>query len=198
LAVVSLLAQHQSSPSPGHYDAALYVAKYLATTKTLGIYFTSLRSSTVETFLHFPLQQPLLSLSDANWGLQDASSKTTQDLPLFVSRSVPAFYVDLFGPLHWLSKHQSVTTGSSAEAEIYATDACVKFLLELVQLLEFLDLKNTFMPHMKIVYNDNQACVNWSKSCTTKGLQHIQMCLLLTVLDLRGVLVYSKYHSVFC
>jgi hypothetical protein len=30
--VVSLLAQHQCTPSPGHYEAALYVAKYLATT----------------------------------------------------------------------------------------------------------------------------------------------------------------------
>jgi hypothetical protein len=37
-------------------------------------------------------------------------------------------YIDLFGPLHWFSKHQSVTAGSSAEAEIYATDECVKFL----------------------------------------------------------------------
>ncbi len=25
------------------------------------------------------------------------------------------------------------------------------------------------------VYNDNQACINWSKKCTTKGLRHIQM-----------------------
>jgi hypothetical protein len=25
------------------------------------------------------------------------------------------------------------------------------------------------------IYNDNQACVNWSKRCTTKGLRHIQM-----------------------
>ncbi len=39
--VVSLLAQHQNSPSPGHYDAALYVTKYLASTKNLGFYFTS-------------------------------------------------------------------------------------------------------------------------------------------------------------
>jgi hypothetical protein len=30
--VVSWLAQHQSLQSPGHLDAALYVAKYLATT----------------------------------------------------------------------------------------------------------------------------------------------------------------------
>jgi hypothetical protein len=135
--IVSLLAQHQSMPSPGHYDAALYVAHYLATTRNLGIYFTSMRSSTLESFLHFPLPQQLLSMSDANWGPQDASNKKLLDLPLFTSRSMSAFYIDLFGPLHWLSKRQTVTAGSSAEAEIYATDECVKFLLELVQLLEF-------------------------------------------------------------
>jgi len=39
--VVSLLAQHQSDPSSGHYEATLYVVQYLANTKDLGIYFTS-------------------------------------------------------------------------------------------------------------------------------------------------------------
>jgi hypothetical protein len=38
--VVSILAQHQINPSPGHLEAAQYAAKYLANTKTLGIYFT--------------------------------------------------------------------------------------------------------------------------------------------------------------
>jgi hypothetical protein len=101
--------------------------------------------------------------------------KSMEELPLFVSRSMSAFYVDLFGPLNWLSKRQSITAGSSAEVEIYATDECVKFLLELSQLLEVLDLKNTFMPATTVIYNDNKACVNWSKTCTTKGLRHIQM-----------------------
>jgi len=173
--IVSLLAQHQSMPSQGHYNAALYVVKYLATTRNLGLYFTSLRNSTLESFLHFPVQPPLLAMSDANWGPQDATSSPLQDLPLFVSRSMSAFYIDLFGPLHWLSKRQTVTAGSSAEAEIYATDECVKFLLELEQLLAFLDVKSTFMPTTNVIYNDNKACVNWSKSCTTKGLRHIQM-----------------------
>jgi hypothetical protein len=173
--VVSLLAQHQSSPSPGHYDAALYVVKYLATTRHLGLFFTSARSSTLESFLHFPIQQALLSMSDANWGPQDATQTTVQDLPLFVSCSMSAFYIDLFGPLHWMSKRQSVMAGSSAEAEIYATDACVKFLIELEQLLNFLNVKHIFMPSTTVIYNDNKACVNWSKSCTTKGLRHIQM-----------------------
>jgi hypothetical protein len=134
--VVSLLAQYQSCPSPGHYDAAIYVAKYLATTKQLGLYFTSLRSSTMESFLHFPVQESLLSMADANWGPQDASIKKTSELPLFVSQSMSAYYIDLYGPLHWLSKCQTITTSSSAEAEIYATDECVKFLLELVKLLD--------------------------------------------------------------
>ncbi len=173
--IVSLLAQHQTMPSQGHYDAALYVVKYLATTRNLGLYFTSSRSSTLESFLHFPLSQQLLSMSDANWGPQDASVAKLPDLPLFVSRSMSAFYIDLFGPLHWLSKRQTVTAGSSAEAEIYATDECVKFLLELEQLMEFLHIKSIFMPSTNVIYNDNKACVNWSKSCTTKGLRHIQM-----------------------
>jgi hypothetical protein len=39
--VLSLLAQHQSNPSPGHMTAALHAVKYLAQTKSMGIYFSS-------------------------------------------------------------------------------------------------------------------------------------------------------------
>jgi hypothetical protein len=139
--VVSLLAQHQSNPSRGHMVAARYATKYLAHTKTSGIYFTSMKMAKLESLLHFPLpSNKLLPMSDANWGPQDASqSRTSVELPLFASRSMSAFYIELLGPIHWLSKQQSVTAGSSAEAEIYVTDECVKFLLELTQFLEFLE-----------------------------------------------------------
>lgn len=71
--VVSLLAQHQSNPSMGHMEAARYATK-LAHTKTLGIYFTSMKRAKLESFLHFPLpSNKLLPMSDANWGPQDAS-----------------------------------------------------------------------------------------------------------------------------
>jgi hypothetical protein len=174
--VVSLLAQHQNNPSYGHLEAAFYAAKYLAGTKTLGIYFTSAKRSTMEAFLHFPLSARLLAMSDANWGPQDASRPTSStQLPLFVSRSMSAFFIDLFGPLHWVSKRQAVTAISSAEAEIYAMSECVRFLLELVQLFDFLGVRDTFMPGTNVIDNDNQACVNWLHSCTTKGLRHIQM-----------------------
>jgi hypothetical protein len=32
-----------------------------------------------------------------------------------------------------------------------------------------------FMPTTNIIYNDKKACINWSKSSTSKGLHHIQM-----------------------
>jgi hypothetical protein len=113
-------------------------------------------------------------MTDANWGPQDASlSNSPVSLPLFVSRSMSAFYIDLLGPLHWMSKRQKVTAASSAEAEIYATNECVKFLLELEQILSFLAVKHIFMPNTTIIYNDNNACVQWSKKTTTKGLRHI-------------------------
>jgi len=143
--VVSFLAQHQNNPLQGHLDAAHYVVKYLVNTKHLGIYFTSTKRSSMESFLHFLLPPQVFSMSDANLGPQDASKNTSVlDLPLFVSRSMSAFYIDLLGPLHWLSKRQYITVVSSAEAEIFATSECVKFLLELVQIFDFLGVKHIF------------------------------------------------------
>ena len=142
----------------------------------MGISFSSRRRATLESFLHFPIPPLILSMSDANWGPQDASlSGTVQDLPFFVSRSMSAFCIDLLGPVLWMSKRQKVTAPSSAEAEIYATDECCKFLLDLAQILDFLDVRHIFMPSTTIIYNDNKACVQWSKKTTTKGLRHIQM-----------------------
>jgi hypothetical protein len=174
--VVSILVQHQRNPSSGHLDAAKYVVKYLANTITLGIYFTSQKHPILETCLHFPLAPQILSMSNANWGPRMLVSLIIPwNYLLFASHLMSTFYIDLLEPLHWLPKCQAVTAGSSAEAEIYATDECVKFLLELVQIMEFIDVQNIFMPSTNIIYNDNRASVNWSKSCTSKGLWHIQM-----------------------
>ena len=79
------------------------------------------------------------------------------------------------GPSHWVSKRQKITARSSAEAEIYATDECVKELLRLQHMLTDLHLQHIFMPTSKPIeiFNDNTACVCWSKKTTTKGLHHI-------------------------
>ena len=42
-------------------------------------------------------------------------------------------------------------------------------------MLDFFEVCSQFMPGTQTIFNDNNACVNWSKRCTTKGLWHIQM-----------------------
>jgi hypothetical protein len=49
------------------------------------------------------------------------------------------------------------------------------------------------MPHTQIIYNDNNACVNWSKRCTTKGLRHIQMCKNLVRENVENNFVQIKH-----
>ena len=79
------------------------------------------------------------------------------------------------GPLHWISKRQSITARSSAEAKIYAIDEYTKCLLHLEQIIDGWNLKSELMKATTTVYNDNKTAVCWSHNMTTKGLRHIQI-----------------------
>ena len=81
----------------------------------------------------------------------------------------------LSGPLHWISKRQTITARSAAESEIYATDECTKNTLHIRHILDDLHLLSIFCPQATTICNDNQACVTWSTNMTTKGLRHIQI-----------------------
>ena len=127
--------------------------------------------------MQFPVSSTnLLPLTDANWGGQGQGNShvNIQELERFKSRSTSGFIILFNGPIIWSSKRQKVTARSSAEAEIYATDECVKELLRLKHMCHDLDMQTIYMPGAPInVYNDNNACVCWSKTHTTKGLHHI-------------------------
>ncbi len=93
--IVSMLAQHQSNPSPGHMAAAHYATKYLAHTKTLGISFSSEKRELLQSFLHFPVNSSsILSMSDADWGPQDA--RQTKTKPEFHSFRIPLYVCFLY------------------------------------------------------------------------------------------------------
>ena len=139
-----MLAQYQNNPSPGNLKAAKYVAKYLKNTKNLGIVFDSNQHHIPHSFLHHPIHL-VHALTDANWGAQDQSCifASTQSLDLFKSRSIYGHIIFLYGPIHWQSKRQTITARSSAEAEIYATDECVKELQYLCKIFQDLNLQKT-------------------------------------------------------
>jgi hypothetical protein len=174
-----MLAKYSSNASKGHIDQAKRVIKYLKGTKEKGIVFTSKNRPKLESFVKFPIpSDEITSMTDANWGPQDQSKPTQsnmEELELFKSRSISGYLIWLGGPVHWTSKRQSITARSSAEAEIYATDECTKQLIHLSYLIEGLELTNDLMHPPTTIYNDNSACVCWSKATTTKGLRHIQM-----------------------
>ena len=176
--ITNILAKYTTKCNSGHIDQVKRTIRYLKGTKTLGISFSSKNQDKLESHIKFPVDDPIMGLCDANWGPQDQSkprpneSRTT---PLFTNRSLSGFLIYFSGPLHWVSKRQTVTARSSAESEIYATDECTKCLLQLHHIVEGLGLTDELMKPPTIIYNDNAACVAWSRNSTTKGLRHIQI-----------------------
>ena len=178
--VTSMLAKYSRQPSQGHIDAALRVVRYLKGTKNLKISFSTRENPKLQSFLNFPLPQTTLSgLCDANWGPQDQSRpKEDQEQPeleLFKTRSMSGFITWMNGPLMWMSKRQSFTARSSAEAEIYATDESTKNILHILNIIHDIGLTSDLIHGPVQIWNDNKACVCWTKSTTTKGLRHVQI-----------------------
>ena len=178
--ITNILAKYVRNPSKGHIDAAKRILRYLKGTPDKGITFSLCTQSHIESFLKFPLDPTVITaLTDANWGPQDQSRpiklKHYPDLPLFKTRSISGFVIMGHGPIHWVSKRQSLTARSSAEAEIVATDECTKFLLYLRNLSIDLNISDILFPSPTTIYNDNAACIKWAKNMTTKGLRYIQI-----------------------
>jgi hypothetical protein len=97
-----------------------------------------------------PKSTSVTTLTNANWALQyqlKPSSTNNADLGLFKSQSISGYLIWLGGPVHWVSKQQSITARSSTEAEIYVTDECTKQLLYLSHIVDSLNLTNHIMHH---------------------------------------------------
>ncbi|NDD64811.1 MAG: transposon Pol polyprotein [Acidobacteria bacterium] len=136
--VTHLLSKYNQQPTSAHLDAARYVLRYLAGTRTHGLQFTSDADSQTASYNHYPLTTTNTHLpvthADANWGPQDASQPNPhtreQELPPHHTRSISGHVVFLMGgPVIWHSKRQSITALSTTEAEIYATTEATKSLV---------------------------------------------------------------------
>ena len=189
---LTFLASYSTSPSIQHYQAALHVLKYLYSTSDYGISFHSNACNTIQAFNHFPHHHDkeaytdatppspsdvmcLTSFADACWGAQFGNVvKDGTPMELFKFRSLSGYVIcRTGGPVAWRSIRQDRTSQSSCEAEIYATNECVKETLAIKLLAA--DLHIPEASECIPVYNDNEACVSWSHSVTNKGTKHINL-----------------------
>ena len=82
------------------------------------------------------------------------------------------------GPVGWLGERQERTSLSSCEAEIRATNATSKKVVNFRNLSRSVSaagyqLLDIGLP--TLVYNDNAACVQWSYNMTSKAARHIEL-----------------------
>jgi hypothetical protein len=84
---------------------------------------------------------------------------------------VPRTPLNHLPPIYGLSKR--LISRSSCEAEVKATDECVKNVQMFRHVLFDLNLLDSTIPTN--VYNDNQGSVNWSNSFSTKGMRHVNI-----------------------
>ena len=73
------------------------------------------------------------------------------------------------GALVWKSHKEKQISGSSCEAEVKATDECTRTIHAMHHILEDL---HRLQSSPATLCNDNQAVVDWSKSCSVKSFRH--------------------------
>eukprot|EP00956_Cyclotella_meneghiniana_P016782 scaffold26800_cov39-Cyclotella_meneghiniana.AAC.1 len=119
--------------------------------------------------------QRLTSFSDACWGGQFGNAVLDgTPLELFKFRSISGYVICRSGgPISWKSIRQNRTSLSSCEAEIVATNECMTELEHIRH--RAIDLHMPEANDKITVYNDNDACVQWSASVTNKGTKHMNL-----------------------
>jgi hypothetical protein len=82
------------------------------------------------------------------------------------------------GPLGWLAERQERTSLSSCEAEIRATSATSKKVVDFRNICRSVSDSGFPIPDLDkptLIYNDNEACVKWSYNMTSKAARHIEL-----------------------
>ena len=178
-AIVSLLSAHSHCPSPAHHDSALNVIRYLASTSSVGLYYTSDHSEPFHAFVHFPSDDDgvLQAYCDANWGPMDASVPKPDTIPpeqsLDSLRSLSGWFIMHAGaPIAWGCARHKDTAQSSCQAEVHSINETTKLILEFKLL--FRDINLPLVEPVEIK-NDNQGAVQWSKGTTTKKMRWVDL-----------------------
>ena len=125
-AILSLLSEHTHKPSKAHLDYALFVVRYLASTTTVGLIFSSSVPAPLQAFVqNKDAMRDLGLLCDANWSPKDATTPKPR------------------APIAWGCIRHKTTAQSSCEAEVHSLNKATKLVIQLKILFRDLDLPIT-------------------------------------------------------
>jgi hypothetical protein len=128
-----------------------------------------------------PLMTSTISAySNACWGSQIGNEVAEGTLlPLLKFQSMNGGIVFCNGgPIGWLSECQKRTSLSSCEAEICAASATSKKVVDFRNLCRSVSNSGLPVPDASspmVLYNDNNACIQWSHNMTLKAACHIEL-----------------------
>ena len=155
---ISDAARFMSNWGVGHYKAALRILRYLYTTRDVCIHIKPVG------------ELKLYAYTDANWCDPRETGGEVDDKykPQF------GYLVGVGGVLlSWTSRRQQSRAKSSMEAEFYAASEASKEVLFWRALLEELDIPQH---NPTIIYEDNSACISYSKNNTChQRTKHIDL-----------------------
>jgi hypothetical protein len=177
--------------------AALFALHYIHSICDYGISFMSKAVAPMNSYIHYPSLMdikvytdaapptpsttPTISTySNACWGSQIGNAVVDGTLlPLFKFRSMNGGIVFRNGgPIGWLGVRQERASLSSCEAEIRATNTTSKKVIDFRNLSRRVSDSGLSVPDATsptVLYNDNNASVNWSYNMTSKAACNIEL-----------------------
>ena len=167
---ISNVARFMSCWGVVHFKAALRILMYLYYTRDLHHVVAPHNDMTLRAYV------------DANWKDERESTNANEDVK-WKSQYGYLLYIDNV-LVSWVSKRASSRAHSSMEAEYYAADECAK---EVVWFRALLDELTHTQSTPTLLYEDNDACISFSKNNTcharTKHIDLRAYCLRDYVFD---------------
>ena len=164
---VGILARHSNTPGHEHVKAVKQLVGYLYRTRDLGITYKPQPESTS--------CKPRVTKG----ALFNKHAYADSDhAGAYDRKSTSGFVIMLNGgPVSWNSRKQSVTALSTAEAECYAAELCIKDVIHVRNFLSELGYASvTKSP--TIIYEDNEPLIHQSKNVgSTKTAKHYRLRL---------------------
>ena len=160
---VSQVAKFSANPGQVHWKAVKRILRYLHGTRNMGLIFRNLSPTSQHIFPHSITSLIPVGFVDADYARDISTRRSCTGFVFFLAEA----------PISWQTRQQPSVALSTMESEFMAACAAAQESLWLLQLLkEF----GTLFTVPITIYEDNKACLDYSKNPTShQRTKHISV-----------------------